>query len=274
MCDGSTQCGDGSDEWLHCHCFKMDMGHCEDTGDCVMRQRICDGVKDCRDGSDEIHCARRLRTTTPYFMESSTYGHSPSYESSQNETYSTINESGQSDPTDQDDISTEVIDAVSQDSYTIFDNHSEKTQSTSKHTSISFQVTDNTISTDAEYSTQRYPDFPINFLTPHKSKSSFKGIEAMSLTREENTNDVRYMTSNTAAIASPLEVNVRVYPEQQTLTEGQDAIIQCRDEGVTRTSVIWRRVDNKPLPRRSKEVCVTFCLSTESLNVNFRCKED
>ena len=227
-----------------------------------MRQRICDGVKDCRDGSDERHCARRLRTTTPYFMESSTYGHSPSYESSsnnpsQNEIYSTIYESVQSDLRDQDDISTEVIDEVSQDSYTIFDNPSEKTQSTSKHTSTSFQETDNTISTDAEHSTQRYPDFPINLLTPYKS--NFKGIEAMSLTREENTKDVRYMTSNTAAIASPPEVNVRVYPEQQTLTEGQDAIIQCRDEGVTRTPVIWRRVDNKPLPRRSKEVCVTFC---------------
>ena len=237
----------------------MDMGHCEDSGDCVMRQRICDGVRDCGDGSDERHCARRLRTTTPYFMESSTYGWS--YESSptnpsENEIHSTISESRQSNPTDQEEISTEVIDAVSKDSYKISDNPSEEAQSTSKHTSISFQETDNTVSTDYEYSTQRYPDFPINFLTPHKS--SFKGIEAMSLTREDNTNDVKYMTSNTAAIAPPPEVNVRVYPEQQTLTEGQDAIIQCRDEGVTRTSVIWRRVDNKPLPRRSKEVCVIF----------------
>ena len=40
VCDSSTQCQDGSDEWLHCHCYKMDMGHCEDSGDEVRCQTV------------------------------------------------------------------------------------------------------------------------------------------------------------------------------------------------------------------------------------------
>ena len=243
MCDSITQCEDGSDEWLHCHCFKMDMGHCEDTGDCVMRQRICDGVQDCSDGSDERHCARRFRTTTQPYMESSLNV----WSASQNEIPSPNERSSQKK---NDATSTkEFIDELDYP-FKISSNPSENIESTNIHTQTSFQETDTTNDADAKYSTPRYPDFPMNFLTTYKPK--FKGLEALPLTRERN-NNIQYFVSNVAT-ATPPEVNVRVYPNQQTIVEGQDAILQCRDEGPSRTSVIWKRMDNKPLPRRSKEV--------------------
>ena len=224
----------------------MDMGHCEDTGDCVMRQRICDGVQDCSDGSDERHCARKFRSTVQPYMESSINV----WSTSQNEITSTYESNSQSDPTQYDDSSTREL--IDEEDYPvkISSNPSEKIESTNINTQTSFQETDTTNDVDAKYSTPRYPDFPMNFLTSYKPK--FKGLEALPLTRERN-NEVQYFVSNEATV-SPPEVNVKVYPKQQTIVEGQDAILQCRDEGPSRTSVVWKRKDNKPLPRRSKEV--------------------
>ena len=36
-------------------------------------------------------------------------------------------------------------------------------------------------------------------------------------------------------------VRVKVYSAQQTVLEGQDVVVQCRDEGDLRTRVIWHR---------------------------------
>ena len=251
VCDSSTQCQDGSDEWLHCHCYKMDMGHCEDTGDCVVRHRICDGVKDCEDGSDERYCSRRFSTTTSQYMESSTYDRISSVDSkprywstnpNQIDVQSTLHGGSKTE---------EFKDATGQDSSTIFENQYTKVDSTNMYPSSFIETGKTFESNPADYSTPSYPDYPINFLTTYKPY--FKGIKSMSLTKERDTDNVHYYSTNVARVPPP-DVKVRVYPGQQALEEGQDAIIQCRDEGSTRSRVVWKREDNKPLPRRSKEV--------------------
>ena len=81
----------------------------------------------------------------------------------------------------------------------------------------------------------QYPDFPIEFLDP-----SFKSLRPMSLTKFKNS--------------SLPDVKVAVYPKFQIINRGQDAIMQCRDEGETRSSVVWRRKNHSHLPKASKEV--------------------
>ena len=42
-----------------------------------------------------------------------------------------------------------------------------------------------------------------------------------------------------------------MYPATQSVEVGQDAVVQCRDEGDLRTEVIWHRADLSPLPASS-----------------------
>ncbi|RWS13478.1 low-density lipoprotein receptor-related protein 2-like protein, partial [Dinothrombium tinctorium] len=47
------------------------------------------------------------------------------------------------------------------------------------------------------------------------------------------------------------ELNVKVYPERQTIRQNQEVVFRCRDEGQRRAPVKWSRADNAPLPRGS-----------------------
>lgn len=66
MCDGRSDCTDGSDETdcpaaavpktaaaLNC---RLGSKLCKDGSDCVMHTHVCDGEVDCKDGSDEEGC--------------------------------------------------------------------------------------------------------------------------------------------------------------------------------------------------------------------------
>ncbi|KAJ9575286.1 hypothetical protein L9F63_025769, partial [Diploptera punctata] len=64
LCDGVSNCADGSDE-QHSSCTKPTThGNCKsdeyrcDSGRCIDGTLLCDGLKDCDDGSDETysHC--------------------------------------------------------------------------------------------------------------------------------------------------------------------------------------------------------------------------
>nr|XP_037289782.1 basement membrane-specific heparan sulfate proteoglycan core protein-like isoform X27 [Rhipicephalus microplus] len=48
-------------------------------------------------------------------------------------------------------------------------------------------------------------------------------------------------------------VNIKVYPERQTIKQGQEVVFRCRDEGTRRSQVKWTRPDDSPLPPQSTD---------------------
>ncbi|XP_064459497.1 basement membrane-specific heparan sulfate proteoglycan core protein-like [Ornithodoros turicata] len=50
------------------------------------------------------------------------------------------------------------------------------------------------------------------------------------------------------------EINVKVYPERQTVRQAQQVVFRCRDEGMLRSRVRWSRADDTPLPPGSTDV--------------------
>ena len=49
-------------------------------------------------------------------------------------------------------------------------------------------------------------------------------------------------------------VNLRTYPSQQSISEGEEVVFQCRDEGRLRVDVEWRRGNGLPLPPGSRSL--------------------
>ncbi|XP_076325413.1 terribly reduced optic lobes isoform X10 [Tachypleus tridentatus] len=49
------------------------------------------------------------------------------------------------------------------------------------------------------------------------------------------------------------DVNIRVYPERQTIRQGREVVFRCRDEGSRRGPVEWTRAEQKRLPPGSTD---------------------
>lgn len=56
VCDGSKNCGDGSDEKGCDSCDDAHLVKCKSGNGCIANASICDGNRDCADGSDEKNC--------------------------------------------------------------------------------------------------------------------------------------------------------------------------------------------------------------------------
>lgn len=51
----------------------------------------------------------------------------------------------------------------------------------------------------------------------------------------------------------PSPYKVRVYPGSQWVFEGNDVVIQCRDEGDLRAAVVWKTANGRPMPRSARQ---------------------
>nr|XP_042896680.1 basement membrane-specific heparan sulfate proteoglycan core protein [Parasteatoda tepidariorum] len=48
-------------------------------------------------------------------------------------------------------------------------------------------------------------------------------------------------------------VNIKVYPERQSIRQGREVVFRCRDEGTRRSPVKWIRADNRAMPEGSSD---------------------
>lgn len=71
----------------------------------------------------------------------------------------------------------------------------------------------------------------------------FFGLDVALTASEENSINI-----------SPDVYELRVYPDNQTVKVGQEAVIRCRDEGPKRSTVSWSRSDGRPLPNGATDV--------------------
>ncbi|XP_054720927.1 basement membrane-specific heparan sulfate proteoglycan core protein-like [Uloborus diversus] len=46
-------------------------------------------------------------------------------------------------------------------------------------------------------------------------------------------------------------INIKVYPERQSIRQGREVVFRCRDEGMRRSPVKWLRADNRAMPPNS-----------------------
>ena len=60
LCNGETDCDDGSDE-LNAICCTDSSFKCQASGRCISSKYKCDGVSDCDDESDEQNCPGRIK---------------------------------------------------------------------------------------------------------------------------------------------------------------------------------------------------------------------
>ncbi|XP_064459482.1 basement membrane-specific heparan sulfate proteoglycan core protein-like isoform X3 [Ornithodoros turicata] len=59
--------------------------------------------------------------------------------------------------------------------------------------------------------------------------------------------------SDEAGCDADAGMNIRVYPERQTIRQSQEVVFRCRDEGMRRSQVRWSRADDAPLPPGSTD---------------------
>ena len=219
-CDGVWDCSHGEDEQQCGAACGLDQWRCRD-GTCIERAELCNNVTDCEDRSDEwphCHCHTTGLASCP--------------------------QSGQCLPShsfcdgqeDCEDGSDEL-------------NCHNKLARTASYQMVE-KVTSPSPADNSE-SYEKYPDFPLELLPSYKDK--FLGFKALSLTKntkkpsksaasqtkEREGKDVKFSSNEVEPAGAG--VLVKVYPAHQTVMEGQDVVVQCRDEGELRTPVTWHR---------------------------------
>ena len=101
-----------------------------------------------------------------------------------------------------------------------------------------------------------YPDFPIELMKPYKPR--FRHNKKFQPAHRKRKDKVPSHPREEEHELSGENlrrdmVHLRLYPPSQTVKEGQDAVLQCRDEGPLRLEVRWRRAGLRRLPSGSSE---------------------
>ena len=66
--------------------------------------------------------------------------------------------------------------------------------------------------------------------------------------------DTELVSASQIKMKEPSPYKVRVYPGSQWVFEGNDVVIQCRDEGDLRAPVVWKKADGgRHLPRSARQ---------------------
>jgi hypothetical protein len=266
-CDGVQDCTDGSDELYDCRCHVNGMYACakKTAGDteaqCVPRLKVCDGNDDCWDGSDEWHCGGRtveakeeekekeeiaIDDKEPINVINREVVGGSSVWSSEEEKEKEKEKEEEEKEKKEEEEQMEVIAETkrsSQKTKITTDRPLQSTESLTKNVetikvSGGFQkaeggakVEDEDESTDFEY---------YDTIRPVIEPSLYD-------TSLSSANQIK----ETAQVNHEGDYRVRVYPESQWVYEGNDAVLQCRDEGDLRAAVAWKRNDGKNMSKRA-----------------------
>eukprot|EP00092_Neocalanus_flemingeri_P029036 GFUD01031522.1.p1 GENE.GFUD01031522.1~~GFUD01031522.1.p1 ORF type:complete len:2660 (+),score=730.01 GFUD01031522.1:322-8301(+) len=274
VCDDTLDCDDGSDEPKHCHCYLLGEFPCETSGQCLKRHKVCDGTSDCKDNSDENECEALTRpiyrnqfTMTSPRLEAiaNTSPYTPQYthEETSTDKYPDLQITNLQ-PSSHSKLQTKGFKSLSQTKINSDDQHPNSVLFSSQEEDTDLDRSSPIYSKSWQY--DKYPDYNryTQYFTNRQNPPSeqFSSLDdtltPQSLT-SKNTHIKNYQTTvSSSTDSSPPPhwqrlVSVQTYPQTQTLLEGYDAVLQCRDEGRLRRDVFWQREGGKHLPAHSAQ---------------------